>query len=605
MKFYTGIFLSIITLLSCSKDKLFTSNSDKSENLKINFVLENSDLDLQATTNSSRTLTPQEQLFNSFNADVSDIKASNIIRKKLATVTTSNVSLSPNIKCRIKIREKGTSSFLINEVITNSLNSNLKLDGGKRFEYFAYTTNEIIAPPDIDASGTLSKNDLAQKDFLFDKGEFSTVTGNNHLDIVLKRKVSKISIEVDVQGQFGTIQDDSKIRIGYLANLTDTNTFTNFLKIADFNIFSNSFINTTKIPVNNEHTGSSMIKKDPNTTKEAVKIADFYTINDGITFSANSIYIKFPKLHIKVGDNHRSRVFPRSSGYFAYSNTGVRQYDYAPMIRLNSTSLTIQEGVVYEAKIKTIEKGLIIEGTEWARTDLYYINDSFLPNPYRFLVRFNNEYYTNNGTISVTNQSNQEKYYWRYLSLTPTGAASTNINNDPCRKVLPEGKWSLPSVSQFNALRNYIVNGATFPSTTTYGIENILFRTDANSILYKAKYSEGNSGVNYYQIYPNNFWTYTSDYSNQSLIFAMLGYLNGSNTLTSNNAVNQYWVYDPNNLSVQYYSNKSGFSANVADKSSVNMRDEINTVNIPNLQSNSSTASESNFRRSIRCVRNN
>ncbi|MCL1668179.1 hypothetical protein M2T82_08915 [Elizabethkingia ursingii] len=90
----------------------------------------------------------------------------------------------------------------------------------------------------------------------------------------------------------------------------------------------------------------------------------------------------------------------------------------------------------YSLNARLIESGVRIKGLLWARTNLLY--SSSQSDAYRF--RVDNEY----------SQPDMNTEYWNWMSATPTGASSDNV--DPCSKVYPAGEWRMPTSAEFSSL---------------------------------------------------------------------------------------------------------------------------------------------------------
>lgn len=616
MKLYCFL-IALLFFSSCSKIKDVEGMSSGDGNLTVRISLSDNDeipISNNAIRNIEKTIAvnkPYELAFNDFNALIepitelvpsnSTINASIIpSASNKRNVATSNVDA--NIRCRLKIRKKSTTTWVVNQVISNRQTPEIRINAGFEYEWFAYSFNETIDPIDVDASGKIPSSSIKDKDFIYAKGTINAEYGDNYLEVVLKRKTSMFAIDLDTQGLFGTIENGTHLEIGLVTG-SDTSTFTNFLKFYDFDFINDTYLPSGEIAGTNKVNGNDM--EAVIGFNNSIKKATFYTAGNSQNISANSIYVKLNPLSIRTANNIRTRTFPKVGALaFAYDNNGNLQTDPTPIFSISNSAFSVTRGKKYKSTIRAIEKGLIIDGVEWARSDLYYkdnTDNGSVPSPYRFLTRFTQEY---NSTSTINLNTNKNRYYWSFLSTTPTGAASNSIVNDPCGKVMPEGSWRIPTVADATKLINYTQLNSTTPSAGQTGITSLLYRSASNIVNYKFRFSTGlSSTLNYVQVYPNNFWAYTSDYDNQSLIFTYAGYVSSANSNVDQNSNAQIWVLGGANAPNVLY--KTGITARgTADANPVLPTTVLALPNSELFVVNNYDANFNTQRRLIRCVRN-
>ncbi|WP_260394204.1 fimbrillin family protein [Elizabethkingia anophelis] len=272
----------------------------------------------------------------------------------------------------------------------------IQVDAGRQYKWYAISTNSAITPTVNTTTGIVSGSLLANKDVLYNAGVVDAEYGQNNLNIIFKHYTSRIDVNLDTRGMFGTINNTTSIEVG-----TGTgSTFTNIIKTGDLNLFTAQYSNLQDVPaitagnmVNTQGTGGAL---------GASKTAIFYTVNQ-VQVASNNLRLRFGKLDLTMDDN-TTRSFTNS--IVPYSNTL-----FTPVL----------EGR-YSINARLIESGVRVKGLLWARTNLTY--DSGQADMYRLGV--------SNDQTSINANTN----YWNWMSAIPTGPSSANV--DPCTKIYPE-----------------------------------------------------------------------------------------------------------------------------------------------------------------------
>ena len=370
---------------------------------------------------------------NNTNA-VAAYKPSNML--PIAAVTQSPVA--SGIQYRILIYDATGTQLISNTPALSGTNPNIKVDAGKRYQWYAFSTNENSVP-DINIQGVVNGNNLSNKDVLYSQGIIDAQYGQNYLNVVFKRNTARIALDLDTRGMFGTINNTTSVELG-----TGTGSgFTSIIQTGDLNVFTGLYSNLQNIsPV----TGSSMTNKaGVGGAAGATKTAVFYTVRTA-NVPVNNLRIRLNQLDITM-DNSSTRSFSNS------------------IIPYNNTAITPVLGNNYSLNARLIESGIRVKGLLWARTNLLYSSQS---DAYRF--RVDNEY----------SQPDMNTEYWNWMSATPTGSSSDNV--DPCSKVYPAGEWRMPTSTEFSSLgqpddkkENYgLFLGATFSAVFNLDAGNSL-----------------------------------------------------------------------------------------------------------------------------------
>ncbi|MVZ63527.1 hypothetical protein [Sphingobacterium humi] len=311
--------------------------------------------------------------------------------------------LNNMVKYRLLIYDQN-NNLVHNKVASVGTDPVLGVNKGWTYKWYSYSTNQTSGVPDINANGIVSKTGLSNKDVLYASGTISTVAGNNHLDILFKRKTSRIQTRINVRGMFGLINDGTSV------SLVQSNSQGNpVVTMGDLNVYSGNFSNISS--VNSSVSGADM-QLDNATEGSSVKIANFYTLNIS-NFLPGSIAVNLAPLKIKLDDN-RERTF--NSLQFSLPK-----------------ALEPQIGSTHMATLRLVESPILVKGVYWARTNLIY--DAGKLDKYRL-----------KSMPGGSDASRKDQDFWNWMAETPTSPSS---NFDACSKLYPEGTWKMPTISDW------------------------------------------------------------------------------------------------------------------------------------------------------------
>lgn len=327
-----------------------------------------------------------------------------------ARVIAANAPMQNGIKYRLLVYD-AVSNALVKDVDgTAGTAPSIQVDGGKLYKWYIISTNSTISPTVNTSTGMVSGSTLANKDILYNQGVVSTQYGQNNLNIVFKHYTSRIDVNLDTRGMFGSINNTSTLEVG-----TGTgNNFAGIIKIGDLNLFTAQYSNLQDVPA---VTAANMINKaGAGGAAGATKTATFYTVS-GTYVPANNLRLRLGQLDITM-DNNTTRSFTNS--IVPYSNVA-----FTPVLSSR-----------YNINAQLIESGVKVKGLLWARTNLTY--NTSQSDQYRLKV--NNEY----------SDPDKDLDYWNWMSATPTGPSSDNV--DPCSKIYPENTWRMPTSDEYSLL---------------------------------------------------------------------------------------------------------------------------------------------------------
>ncbi|MDF2514904.1 MAG: hypothetical protein K0R59_200 [Sphingobacterium sp.] len=314
--------------------------------------------------------------------------------------------------------------LLLYKVLDNTLVSNtetsagtspvVQVQGGQSYKWYAFSTNEATTP-DVDAAGNVMASAIANKDVLYAAGTFNAVAGENNLDIVFKRHTSRIAVNLNVRGLFGTVNGSTAIELGTGATAAE---FNSVVQTGDLNLLTGEYSNLQSVPA---IVGDAMQNKTDNGgAAGATKTAFFYSVKP-MALAANTLKVRLKKLDITLDDDASIRSF-----------VGVT-------IPSGNSNVDAAIGSTHTVNLNLIEPAVAVKNVLWARTNLFYQQNA----PDRYKFRMSND---KNPDVNVD--------YWRALSDTPTGSGSSIVVADPCAKVYPLGTWRMPTSAEFMSLGN-------------------------------------------------------------------------------------------------------------------------------------------------------
>ncbi|MCT4206134.1 hypothetical protein HZP44_14905 [Elizabethkingia anophelis] len=385
---------------------------------------------------SSITPLAEEKIANLGNFDMLtsvDVKGSK--SKAAASLTDNKTSIaatspmSTTVKYRIIIYKAGTNTIVADVVGTPGTDPSIAVSSGQAYDWYAYSTNETTVPA-MDSNGNILKGGLTNKDLLYARS-LTPITpniGQNNLNIVFQHKTVKLNVQLSARGVFGKISNTTAIEIGQ-----DTGSgFTSIAQVGDFNILTNSYSNLSGIP---PIIGTQMVNASVGGDPEATKTATFYSATP-VNIPANSLRLRLNTMDVTIDDGTTRN----------YATNKLVPYTHA-------VPITTIFGNEYNITAQMIESGIVVGATTWARTNLYYAENSV--DRYRFLPTNDLKMGSILNLLNLIqlgaggSQVKAGNLYWNWNSLTPEG---TPGSGDPCAQVYPSGKWKTPNQAQLSAL---------------------------------------------------------------------------------------------------------------------------------------------------------
>ncbi|WP_407499993.1 hypothetical protein [Elizabethkingia meningoseptica] len=337
----------------------------------------------------------------------------------------ATVSMENNIKYRLLLFRDRDKKLVSNSVITagQPLTDTIRVDAGEKYQWYTLSANDSQIPPDINDQGIVSG--VVNKDFLYDGGTLNAASGQNDLSIIFKRRTFRITVELDVSQIEGHSIQDVTTDVG--TGAPGQKDFTSsIIRTGDFNIFTNEYSNVKEAPESER-----VITAANMTGTGTLKTATFYTVgtpadqNYGLIIEDNTLRVKFSNFSLLYSGGIKDigeKIVP-------YNNDQVNSTSNIGLGLGNSMKLIAR---LKEGSGPSVEFG----GIFWATTNLIYVPNA--PNPYQF--RANNDY--------STTDSNE---FWKWMSLLP-GNNGRAGSGDPCRKVVPENTWRMPTQAEYRVI---------------------------------------------------------------------------------------------------------------------------------------------------------
>ncbi|WDF67083.1 hypothetical protein PQ465_12280 [Sphingobacterium oryzagri] len=330
----------------------------------------------------------------------------------------ATIPLNNGVSYRIIILDQN-SKLVANVVATAGDNPQIRVDGHRRYTWYALSVNEISTQvPNINANGVVLKSSLVNKDVLYASGDISTVDGNNNLEIIFRRMTTRYRVKLDVRGLFARQTGNTNLSV-----ITKHNNGS-LITMGDLNIYNGTFADIQ--PHVNATVSNSQMTNVDNTPLGTTKYADFFTL-DTDYIKGNNLSVKINRLDILRDDN------------------SVRSYT-SPIIVTFTERYTPIIGNTYELTLAMVEQPIRVHGILWARTNLTYDNSK--TDSYRFKT-----------TPSGSRHGDRNKDYWNWMSATTTGVSE---DTDPCTLVYPTGTWRMPTGAEWQWL------GRNFPDSRVH-----------------------------------------------------------------------------------------------------------------------------------------
>ncbi|WP_407478167.1 fibrobacter succinogenes major paralogous domain-containing protein [Elizabethkingia anophelis] len=329
------------------------------------------------------------------------------INQAKPALTAATAPLGLLIQYRILIYDAASNQLISNTLATSGTNPNIKVDAGRAYKWYAFSTNETSVP-DVNAQGIVPGNLLVNKDVLYAQGIINPQYGQNYLNLTFKHNTTLVDVTIDTRGLFGTINSTS-VEVGTGPG------FSSIIQTGDLNILTGQYSNLQSVP--------AVTNLKYSTTAGgafgATQIASFYTVRT-TPIPVNSLRVRLNQLDIQM-DDIVTQTKTRSFG----SNT----------IPYNNIAVTPAPGDRYTIAARLVESAINVKGMLWARTNLYYTNRS---DSYQF---------HSDNIYNSTSYPNTD--YWNWQASIPNG---TFDFTDQCQRVYPQGTWRLPTSTEFGNL---------------------------------------------------------------------------------------------------------------------------------------------------------
>lgn len=333
-------------------------------------------------------------------------------------------ALPAGIRYRVLLyRSNGV--FWNSQEATSGTALNIPVALGETYTWYAYSYNDNQTVADVADYNNPSIATGTTRDLITASGTVQiAATGSTHLAITFAHRTNRVGVELNTLGMFAN-----------LTNATLTLTGTNFTS-GTFNLRTNAITGATAY------------------TPAAVNIASFvrpinYTYTDrNIAYFYTANTAALPSLQVNL-----------SNFSITLSNNTVRSFAGSTNYTFNVTQFA-SLGRSKTAVINLVESPVTVAGIQWARSNLYLLNNSTTAhNPYRF-------YPTNTNTYA-------RESYWPWRGLTPADASVGS--GDPCRQVYPTGRWRTPTPTELTTLSNTTTGRTFYPgngngSTTQTGV---------------------------------------------------------------------------------------------------------------------------------------
>lgn len=338
-----------------------------------------------------------------------DLTASLTAGKTIRPFVATTSPMPSGTKYRlIMINQNG--DIVVNKEATAGVDPQIQVDGHRSYDWYAVSVGRTDGVPNIDGNKKLKASDLANKDVVFASGSLSTVDGDNYLDITMKRKTSRVQVEVNTRGMFSTIHNAAKFK------LKDSSG--DLITMGDLDIISGTFSNIQNFP-NAAVAGSEMTDVDGN-PDGTVKTASFYTLREG-SVAANNLQIVMDKLEVAPDD--------------AADRPGGRRTFAIKTLKYNG-AIPLAVGSSYKTKVRLIESPIKVNGILWARGNLKY--NSSATDKYRIRPNFGG-----------SGEAEHNTEFWNWKATTPTGTVG---QGDPCTMIYPANTWRMASVNEWESI---------------------------------------------------------------------------------------------------------------------------------------------------------
>lgn len=414
------------TFSSCSKDKEQIEETAKVEGTKL--MLNVSGIDesqsistkgSQAKVAASNSANTKVLEFPEFDAVLQTdnnipFKAAQSLTKAASTSGSSTraAAIENGVKYRLYLFSQDGTQLISSEQFIAGTQGTIDVTQGTTYKWVALSYNTADDIPNVTSANTIISLP-GGKDILYTSGEVSVPTGgssvNVPINIMFNHKFARLGIELNTQGMF--------------ANMSGATVAVAGIKTASIDIASGALSDL----VTADHEIPFVDFKDINALYQDAKIAYTYTADPAAV--TGGIKVSVSNLALEIDDNS-TRQFSATPVNFAFNITPVLGNSHRLLVNL-------------------IESPLTVEGTRWARQNIYYQAGH---NPYRFHHTYAH--------------SNARNTYFSFKGLVPD---QFGVNSDPCAQVYPTGVWRQASESDFRKLTGVLGIGG---KQTTYGSVN-------------------------------------------------------------------------------------------------------------------------------------
>lgn len=332
-------------------------------------------------------------------------KATTINNKGIqASAGNRAAALEPGTTFRVFLYKKVGVNYVYQQshLLTTGTATPISVDNGSAYKWVALSYNNTDLIPDRGANDdfTLPQN----KDVLYASSttDFTTSDTPVPVTITFKRLFSRIGIELNTMGLFGTMNSAT---VGVSGQTVKTGTI---------NLTTKAFVG----PLTTGTTPTLAFGNFTNISDASQKIAYFYTADP----TPLNIAVTIQNLVITLDDGNT-----RNFGTSTLSKT---------------IPVTPELGKSHRLLVGIGESALTYGGVQWSRSNLFYKTGS--TTPYRF---------NPSNLYSATIDQNS---YFSFKGHIPRKLASGNPANqkDPCALVYPAGLWKTPSKPNLNAIQN-------------------------------------------------------------------------------------------------------------------------------------------------------
>lgn len=411
---------------SCSKDKEQVEETAKAEGTKLMLNVSGINESQPISTKGSQAKVAEAKSGNTkvlefpeFDAVLQTdnnvpFKAAQSLTKAASTSGSSTraAAVENGVKYRLYLFSQDGTQLISSEQFIAGTQGTIDVTQGTTYKWVALSYNTADDVPNVTSANTIISLP-GGKDILYTSGEVSVPVGgssvNVPINIMFNHKFARLGIELNTQGMF--------------ANMSGAKVAVAGIKTASIDIASGALSDL----VSADHEIPFVDFKDINALYQDAKIAYTYTADPAAV--TGGIKVNVSNLALEIDDNS-TRQFSATPVNFSFNITPVLGNSHRLLVNL-------------------IESPLTVEGTRWARQNIYYQAGH---NPYRFHHTYAH--------------SNARNTYFSFKGLVPD---QFGVNSDPCAQVYPTGVWRQASESDFRKLTGVLGIGG---KQTTYGSVN-------------------------------------------------------------------------------------------------------------------------------------